>query len=279
MEEFKMSHDHLNISECTRDIRLNILKMAYKCNGAAHLGGGLSIVELVTTLYCRYLNYDFKNPTWSNRDRFILSKGHGVLGYFPVLAHVGIFDQSLLDTFKTNESDLIAHPVMNLELGIESSNGSLGHGLSLGVGIAKAAKLRGLDYRTFVLLGDGECNEGSIWESVMAGAQFKLNNLIAIVDWNGFQSDGSSNEILNNFQLRKRWESFGWDVLEINGHDVSQIFSAYELALKSNANPTVILARTIKGMGISFMENNNAWHHGRLTEDKYLKALEEIQAL
>jgi len=266
-----------SLPSIAREIRLNMLEMAYQCDGPAHLGGGLSMVELMTTLYARVLNFDPLNPDLSTRDRFILSKGHGVLGYFPVLAQFGYFDKSLLKSFKVNGSDLVAHPVWKQELGIESSNGSLGHGLSMAAGIALAAKLKSEKYKTFVLLGDGECNEGSIWEAAMFAVQYKLDNLTAIIDWNGFQSDGPSEEVIDNRNLPDRWRGFGWNVIEIDGHD----HEAIENSLKQTTLPSipkVILAKTIKGRGISFMENNNTWHHNRLTKESYLRAKLEVEA-
>ena len=261
-----------------RDIRLNILEMAYNCDGPAHLGGGLSMVELMTTLYARAMNFDPMDPTLTSRDRFILSKGHGVLGYFPILAKFGYFDESLLETFKVDGSDLVAHPVWNQDLGIESSNGSLGHGLSMAAGIALAAKLRVETYRTYVLLGDGECNEGSVWEAAMFAVQYGLDNLTAIVDWNGFQSDGPSEDVIDNKILPDRWRGFGWNVIEIDGHDFTEIENSLLNPTFPNV-PKVILARTIKGKGVSFMENNNSWHHNRLTRDSYLRAKSEVEAI
>ena len=266
----------IELAKVCREIRKDVLKMALDCKGPAHLGGGLSIVEVMVVLYKTILKYQVENPTWINRDRFILSKGHGVLGFFPVLADAGYFDKATLSTFKTNGSPLIAHPVMNLDFGIESSNGSLGHGLSMGAGIALAAKIRRRNYSTFVLLGDGECNEGSIWEAAMMASQFKLDNLVAIVDWNGFQSDGISSQVIDSSRLSEKWSSFGWDVQIIDGHDLKAIFkSLSEVTL--NGMPKVILAKTTKGKGISFMENNNAWHHNRLTSEMYEKALRELE--
>jgi transketolase len=261
-----------------RDIRLNILEMAYNCDGPAHLGGGLSMVELMTTLYARAMNFDPMDPTLTSRDRFILSKGHGVLGFFPILAKFGYFDESLLETFKVDGSDLVAHPVWNQDLGIESSNGSLGHGLSMAAGIALAAKLRAETYRTYVLLGDGECNEGSVWEAAMFAVQYGLDNLTAIVDWNGFQSDGPSEDVIDNKILPDRWRGFGWNVIEIDGHDFTEIENSLLNPTFPNV-PKVILARTIKGKGVSFMENNNSWHHNRLTRDSYLRAKSEVEAI
>jgi transketolase len=259
-----------------REIRLDILKMAFDCKGPAHLGGGLSMVDLMTSLYSNFLHYDSSHPDSEDRDRFILSKGHGVLGYFPVLSYFGFFDKSTLSTFKQNGSDLVAHPVWNQSLGIESSNGSLGHGLSLAAGISLASKLKNKNFRTYVLLGDGECNEGSVWEAAMFAVHYGLDSLTAIIDWNGFQSDGATKDVMGNSRLPLSWKGFGWNVIEIDGHSFEEINGAFS-APRVKGVPTVIIARTVKGKGVSFMENNNVWHHNRLTEEAYLRSIDEIR--
>jgi len=242
---------------------------------SAHLGGGLSMVDIMAVLYGRVLRYEPKNPRWRNRDRFILSKGHGVLGYYSALLASGVIDEATYKTFQTNESDLIAHPVMNLDLGIESSNGSLGQGLSMGIGIALAAKKKQCDFNVYVYMGDGECNEGSVWEAVMSAAQLGLDNLTAIVDYNKLQSDGDARQIIDFADLAGKFKSFGWDTREINGHEISQIVDAFE-SPRDHALPRVLVAHTIKGKGVSFMENNNEWHHNRLTKANYDLAIAEL---
>jgi len=263
------------IHAMTKSMRHKILEISHTCNLSAHLGGGLSMVEIMAVLYGRVLRYEPKNPRWENRDRFILSKGHGVLGYFPALLLSGIISNEVIKTFKTNGSDLIAHPVMNLDLGIESSNGSLGQGLSMGVGIALAAKKRQCDFNTYVYMGDGECNEGSVWEAVMSAAQLGLDNLTAIVDYNKLQSDGDAHQIIDFGDLAGKFKSFGWDIQEIDGHDIAQIINAFD-APRLVGCPRVLVAHTVKGKGISFMENNNEWHHNRLTKSNYDLALAEL---
>jgi transketolase len=263
------------ISVMAKTMRQKILEISHTCNQSAHLGGGLSMVEIMSVLYGRVLRFDPKNPRWQNRDRFILSKGHGVLGYFPALLLSGIISDELIKTFKTNGSDLIAHPVMNLDLGIESSNGSLGQGLSMGVGIALAAKKKQCDFNTYIYMGDGECNEGSVWEAVMSAAQLGLDNLTAIVDYNKLQSDGDARQIIDFADLAGKFKSFAWDIREIDGHDIAQIVNAFE-APRVVGCPRVLVAHTVKGKGISFMENNNEWHHNRLTKANYDLALAEL---
>lgn len=270
-----MNRSAQDIQNMARRMRRRILDMSLACNESTHLGGGLSIVEIMATLYGGTLRYRLDDPFWVDRDRFILSKGHGVLGLFSALVEAGIISEDVFQTFKVNESDLIAHPVMNQNLGIESSNGSLGQGLSFGVGLAWAARKMLKSHRVFVLLGDGECNEGSVWEAAMSASQFKLHNLIAIVDINSLQSDGLTQDILASHLMLDRWRSFGWDAIEIDGHDVSNLI--HELDLSSlTGKPRVILAKTIKGKGFSFMEGNNEWHHNRLTRSFYEQALLEL---
>jgi transketolase len=264
------------IQQLSRKMRRKILEISFNCNNSAHLGGGLSIVDIMAVLYGGILRVDPGNPEWEERDRFILSKGHGVLGFYSALMIAGFFDEAKLNTFQTNDSDLVAHPVMNLPLGIESSNGSLGHGLSMGVGLALAAKKKSRSNKVVVLLGDGECDEGSVWEAAMAAAHFKLDNMIAIVDHNHFQSDGESRHIMESGDLAEKWKSFGWNVIPVNGHDTGELAEVLTKPITSH-RPRVLIARTIKGKGISFMENNNDWHHNRLTKSMYETAIRELE--
>ena len=260
------------LTQSTLNIRKRILDMSLESGASTHLGGGLSIVEILTYLYAHELNYNLTNPTWESRDRFILSKGHGVLGFYATLREYNFLSEKQIKTFMKNESELIAHPIMNPSNGIESSNGSLGHGLSFGVGLAWAAKYKLEKNRVFVLLGDGECNEGSIWEAAMSASQLGLDNLIAIVDINGLQNDGLTSEILDPGKMELKWQSFGWDNYLIDGnslYDIHRVFST----IKPNAKPVVILANTVKGKGVDFMENNNRWHHNRLTKTQYDSAI------
>lgn len=264
-----------DIEQMARRMRHKILEISHTCNLSTHLGGGLSMVEIMAVLYGHVLRFDPSNPRWEDRDRFILSKGHGVLGYFSALLAAGIISEETYKTFQTNESDLIAHPVMNLDIGIESSNGSLGQGLSMGVGIALAGKKKQRDFGVFVYMGDGECNEGSVWEAVMSAAQLKLDNLTAVVDYNKLQSDGDARQIMDLADLAGKFRSFGWDVKEVDGHHIEEILQAFEAPREVN-KPRILVAHTIKGKGISFMENNNEWHHNRLTKSNYDLALAEL---
>ncbi len=264
------------INDFTKWVRRKMINMAYASGNTAHFGAGLSIVEILAVLYTKVLNIDPKNPTLEARDRFILSKGHGVLSYYAVLAACGFFEETLLETFQENESDLIAHPVMNLKLGIETSNGSLGHGLSVAIGSLIASKRNNIPYKAYVLMGNGECNEGSVWEAAMFASSHKLSALTAIIDNNSLQSDGNSNDIIDMLDIKEKWEAFGWEVIEVDGHNTAELERALckERYLEK---PRVIIANTIKGKGISFMENDNEWHHSRLNEAQYKLALSELK--
>ena len=264
------------VKQMSKKMRRNILDVSYSCNMSAHIGGALSMVDIMATLYGAVLRYDPQKTDWEDRDRFILSKGHGALGLYSALLEAGIISKDIYSTFQTNGSDLTAHPVMSIPLGIESSNGSLGQGLSLGIGIALAAKKKNKKYKIYVLVGNGECNEGSVWEAIMSASSLKLDNLTAIVDDNGFQNEMEPSEtILDTSDFGDKWKSFGWNVCSVNGHNISELYNAFvECNVKNK--PKVIIAHTIKGKGVSFMENNNEWHHNRLTEVNYNKALQEL---
>jgi len=262
------------IKKLAKEIRKNILTMSLAAGAnSSHFGGSLSTVELLATLYNSVLKFDVSNPLWKDRDRFILSKGHACLGYYSVLCEKGFFPKEDLNSFEKNGSFLLGHPVINKKKGIEFSNGSLGMGLSLGIGVALAAKKKNKSYKTFVLIGDGECNEGSVWEASMSAAHFKLNNLTAILDRNNLQQTGSNEEIMSTKELGDKWRSFNWDVKEIDGHDIAQILAAFNYV---SEKPKLILANTIKGKGFSFSENNNDWHHKIMTKKQYDDALKEL---
>ena len=264
----------VNIKKLTKEIRKNILKLSLAAGASSsHFGGSLSTVELLATLYNSVLKFDVSNPLWEERDRFILSKGHACLGYYSVLCEKGYFTKEDLNLFEKNGSFLLGHPVINKKKGIEFSNGSLGMGLSLGIGVAIAAKKNKKNYKVFVLIGDGECNEGSVWEASMSASHFKLNNLTAILDKNNLQQTGSNEEIMSTKELGDKWRSFNWDVKEIDGHDIAQILAAFNYV---SEKPKLILANTIKGKGFSFSENNNDWHHKIMTKKQYDDALKEL---
>lgn len=258
-----------NMRKCALDTALEAGKLS------THLGGGLSIIDITATLYGAVMRLDPANPTWDERDRFILSKGHGVIGYYTALAERGFIKKEELMTFERTGSALLGHPVMNRSKGIEFTNGSLGMGLSLGIGVALAGRSANKDYKVFVLMGDGECNEGSIWEAAMSAPQLKLDNLIAIVDKNNFQLGGRNEEILDLLDLRAKWASFGWNAIEVDGHDISQLYDAFTQPA-TRGKPLCVIANTIKGKGFSFTENNNDWHHAILTQKQYEQAIQDI---
>jgi len=265
------------IEAMAKRMRRKVLDMALAAGASSsHFGGGLSIIDITATLYGEIMNLDTKNPEWEERDRFILSKGHGVLGYYTALSEIGYIPEEDLETFEKNGTYLFGHPVMNRSKGIEFSNGSLGMGLSLGIGVALAGKRKKMDFKVYVLLGDGECNEGSVWEAAMAGPHYKLDNLVAILDKNNLQQTGTNSEIMSVGNLASKWESFGWQVFEIDGHNVPEIYETF-LSVKDQKGPVAIVANTIKGKGFSFSENNNAWHHAPLSSSQYKTALDELK--
>ena len=267
------------IERMSRRMRKNLLDMALAAGGSSsHFGAGLSIIEITATLYGAIMKYQRGNPYWSQRDRFILSKGHGALGYYAALAEAGFIPVQDLLTFEKTGSYLAGHPVINREKGIEFSNGSLGMGLSLGIGVVFAGKRKDVKYRVYVLMGDGECNEGSVWEAAMAASHFKLDNLTVIIDKNNFQLGGSTSEILSVGDLAAKWRSFGWDTAEVNGHDVGGLYDVFNRP-GMPGKPVAIVANTVKGKGVSFAENNNAWHHAVLTKAQHEAAIGELGGL
>lgn len=234
-------------------------------------------VEIITALYFNILRINPQNPKWEERDRFILSKGHGCAALYAALAEKGFFPTKLLNTFCKTGSILLGHPEVDKVPGIEVSTGSLGHGLSIAVGISLAAKYDNKAYRVFVLLGDGECQEGSVWEAVMAASHFKLDNLIAIVDNNGLQAIGAIDEIISLEPLSKKWESFGWTLKEVDGHNLKQLLETLANIPFKKDRPNVVIANTIKGKDISFMENKVFWHTRTLNKEEQLQAIRDLE--
>ena len=257
MSQKPMSVEELEQMAVT--IRCDIIDMI--CTAAAgHPGGSLSAADVVTALYFRVMRIDPKNPDWPDRDRFILSKGHACPVWYAALAERGYFDKSHLKTLRQMGSILQGHPDMRKTPGIDMTAGSLGHGLSAGLGMALSGKLRQKDYHVFVIIGDGESQEGSIWEASMAAPNFKLDNLTAILDYNHLQNDYSVDDIMPIHPPVDKWQAFGWHVIEVDGHDFTQLSDAFAQAKKVKGQPTVIIAHTIKGKGVSFMENNVDFH-------------------
>ena len=260
----------------SKNLRKNILNMALSAGSASsHFGGALSCIDIIAVLFKNIINYSNKNYKELSRDRFILSKGHACMALYSVLNEINLISNEELLTFEKSDSFLLGHPVKNLEKGIELSTGSLGMGLSISMGIALGAKKENLNSKVYVIIGDGECNEGAIWEVALSAPKFKLNNLCVVLDRNNFQQTGTGKEILDLDSLNEKWKSFNWEVIEIDGHNHSQIFNAF---IKPVVKPKIIIANTIKGKGFTFSENNNDWHHKILTKNQYEEALKELDA-
>ena len=261
------------------DLRKHAIDMIWKAQ-SGHPGGSLSVAEFVTACYFRYMKVDPKNPRWADRDRFVLSKGHVCPAQYAALAMKGFFPMEVLDTLRKEGSPLQGHPSMNKCPGIDISTGSLGQGLACAVGMALAAKLDGKDYRVFCAVGDGECNEGEIWEACGTAHKYKLDNLVVFVDWNNLQLDGTCEEIMPPISLARKFEAFGFEVYEIDGNDMAQMVEAMDRALAAkNGLPKCIVGKTVKGKGVSYMENQLGWHGMAPNDEQYRQAMEELNAL
>jgi transketolase len=265
------------LAQIARTLRLHVVKMIAAAN-SGHPGGSLSAVDIITALYFgRVLKHDPKNPEWPDRDRFILSKGHGVPALYAALAVAGYFPESELMSLRQVNSRMQGHPVQGLTPGIEASTGSLGQGLSVGVGHALAARLDGKSFRTYVLLGDGECQEGQVWEAAMTAGNYELGTLTAIVDSNRYQLDGAVEDINSLTPLDAKFESFGWRVITVDGHDVGAVRVALIQARESHDVPVCIIANTVKGKGVTYMENNNEFHGKSPSADQLGVALSQLE--
>lgn len=258
------------------ELRKDIVTLIYNA-GCGHIGGDLSVIDILVVLYYKHLNCSPETIDHPDRDRFVLSKGHAAEALYCVLADKGFFPKSDLDNYSGFKSKYIGHPNNEVN-GIEVNTGSLGHGLSVAVGMAIAGKMDNKDYRVYTVLGDGELNEGSIWEGVMAASHYQLDNLTAIVDRNNLQITGWTKDVMSQDRLEDRWAAFGWYVITIPGNDVDAIDRAIEKAKNIKGKPTVIIANTIKGCGVSFMENQAGWHHRVPNDEEYAKAMEELEA-
>lgn len=245
--------------------------------GSGHIGGGMSVMDMLTVLYHKYMRLDVKNPKWEDRDRFILSKGHAGIAYAPVLVDFGWNDPEQLKTFNHTNSKMGIHLDSNKVIGVDASTGSLGHGLPIAVGTALAARVLGKDYKTYCILGDGECDEGSNWEAAMAASNFKVTNMISFVDRNKCMIDGETENVMKLEPFADKWRSFGFIVKEVDGHNIKELCDAIDFALENKTDsPVMIIANTIKGAGIDFMEGNYRWHYGAIDEEKYKKAIESL---
>ena len=257
-----------------KNMRMHIATAAFHGGvNSAHFGGALSCVEILSVLYSEKMNLNSKNITDESRDRFILSKGHACLALYAALTESNFIDKKELETFEKNDSRLLGHPVMNREIGIEFTNGSLGMGLSLGTGVAIGLSKKKLNTKVYVLLGDGECNEGSNWEAVMLAHSLKLKNLTVIVDNNNYQQTGQNHEVLDIGKLSAIWRGFGWDTFEVDGHNIEELSDVFETQTNG---PKAIIAKTVKGKGFSFSEGNNDWHHKVLSKEKLEESIREL---
>ena len=260
------------------DLKKHVIDMIWKAK-SGHPGGSLSIAEFVTACYFREMNVDPKNPKWEDRDRFVLSKGHVCPAQYAALAMLGFFDMSVLDTLRKEGSILQGHPSSAKCPGIDISTGSLGQGFACAVGMAIAGKMDNKDYYVYSALGDGECDEGEIWEAAGTANKYKLDNLIGFVDLNGLQLDGTCDEIMPHIDLGKKFEAFGFEVYNINGNDMAEVVEAIEQAKASkNGKPKMIVGKTVKGNGVSFMENQLGWHGAAPNDEEYKIAMAELDA-
>lgn len=267
-----------SIKEVSKKLRRQVLSMIHNAK-SGHPGGSLSCVDILNVLFTKCMKHYSeceKNSDYKNRDRFILSKGHASASLYAILAHCGYFDEKDLMTFRKFGSNLQGHPCKHKLKGVEVSTGSLGQGLSIGCGMALGLKLDNINSNVFVYLGDGESEEGSVWEAAMNASHNKLNNLVAIVDRNGLQIDGSTEKVKSVGDIESKFKAFGWNTTEIDGHDIQQIYDAINLAKKSD-KPFAIIAKTIKGKGVSFMENQAGWHGKAPNDEQLAQALEELK--
>jgi transketolase len=270
-----MTNQTQELRRIADDLRCLAVQMIYTA-GSGHAGGSLSSADIVAALYFSVLNVDPTQPGWPERDRFVLSKGHACPILYAALARRGFFPMDELGTLRQLGSRLQGHPDMRKTPGIDATTGSLGQGISIAVGMALGARIRRKDYRVYALLGCGEQQEGQVWEAAMAAAHYKLDNLTAIVDYNGLQIDGCNAEIMEIAPLADKWRAFGWRVVEIDGHNMTEILETLAGARKAKGQPTVIVARTVKGKGVSYMENQVKWHSGAVTKELLDQALAEL---
>ncbi|MFL1471317.1 transketolase [Paraclostridium bifermentans] len=267
--------DHKVLNGIARNIRRDIVTMIHSSK-SGHPGGSLSAVEILTSLYFDEMNVDSRNPKMEDRDRFVLSKGHAAPVLYSTLAEKVYFDKAELNSLRKIGAMLQGHPDMKGIPGVEMSTGSLGQGFSVACGMAMASKLDNAPWRVYTLLGDGEIQEGIVWEAAMSAAHYKLDNLVAFLDYNGLQIDGEVEKVMNVGPAMDKFKSFGWNVIEIDGHDFDQIFAALDMAKETVGKPTMIIAKTVKGKGVSFMENNAGWHGTAPSDSDLEKALQEL---
>lgn len=269
-------NDIKELENMAKKVRRGIIEAVY--NGqSGHPGGSLSVADILTVLYFNQLNIDEKNPNWENRDRLVLSKGHCSPALYSCLANRGFFPVEDLKTFRNINSYLQGHPDMKKTPGVDMTTGSLGQGLSAGVGMAIAGKMDKKDYRVYCILGDGEIEEGQIWEAVMSAKKYKLDNLCVVVDNNNLQIDGTVEEVMSPYPIDEKFRSFGFEIIKIDGHNIQEIIDAFDVAKNVKDKPVCIIAKTIKGKGISYMENQVGWHGKAPNEEQYNQAISELR--
>lgn len=262
--------------DIAKEIRIDIVKMLEE-SASGHPGGSLSAVEILTALYFKEMNIDPKNPHWIDRDRFVLSKGHGAPVLYATLANKGYFPKEELKSLRKIDSILQGHPDMKGTPGVDMTTGSLGQGIAAANGMALAGKIDNKDYRVYALIGDGESQEGLVWEAAMLASHYELDNITVFLDHNGLQIDGTNEEVMRIGPIGDKFKSFGWNVIEIDGHSFEEIFKAIDEAKNTKGKPSIIIAETIKGKGVSFMENQVGWHGKAPSKEEAIKAIEELE--
>lgn len=273
MEQKKLTE----LKKTAANVRLGIVEAVYSAS-SGHPGGSLSVADALTYLYFEEMNIDPKNPKWEDRDRLVLSKGHTSPALYSVLAHRGFFPVEDLKTFRQIDSYLQGHPDMKGVPGVDMTTGSLGLGISAACGMALAAKIKGKDYRTYAIVGDGESQEGQVWEACMFAAHYKLDNFCMYLDWNGLQIDGKITDVMNPTPYKEKLEAFGFNVISIDAHDLEQIADAFTAAKECKGKPTAIIAKSVKGKGVSYMEDQAGWHGSAPNAEQYAQAVAEIGA-
>lgn len=268
-------HSIKELKKIAIERRMDLLKMIFESKGG-HTGGALSSTDILVALYYEIMNIDPKNPKREDRDRFVLSKGHSVEGYYAILADLGFFPKEELATFSQYKSRLIGHPNVKVP-GVEMNTGALGHGLSAAIGMALAGKMDKKSYKVYALMGDGEQAEGSVWEAAMAAGHYKLDNLIGIIDRNRLQISGNTEDVMSLESLKEKWSSFKWEVIEVNGNDMEELVTTFKKLPLVKEKPHLVIANTIKGRGVSFMENVAKWHHGVPNAEQYEQAIQELK--
>ena len=274
--DFLKIEDIKELEKKAKQVRRGIIEAVYS-NQSGHPGGSLSVADIMTVLYFNEMNINPENPNWEDRDRLVLSKGHCAPALYSCLANRGYFDVEELKTFRNINSRLQGHPDKNKVPGVDMTTGSLGQGLSSANGMAIAGKIDNKSYRVYCILGDGEIEEGQVWEAAMAANKYKLDNLCVIIDNNNLQIDGTIEEVMSSYPIDEKFRSFGFEIIKIDGHNIDEILKAFEVARNIKGKPTCIIAKTIKGKGISFMENQVGWHGKAPNEEQYKQAIEELK--